>query len=193
MNSFHADRELYEAGWQNSEQLLCILREIEANASQGKMMALTGGVCSGKTTTLSYLRKTLAEKGEVGVAQSLSIDKEHLSLATLMLELFYDLAMEKGVVVPNKLGKRELALRELIKARGKPVILFIDDAHDLPKKTLADLAQFMERIRSAGCILSVVLAGKPGLQDHLGDQAMLFPLENTYDVIHKTLPEIKAG
>jgi len=58
------------------------------------------------------------------------LEKSQISLATLIMALFYDLATEKDFKIPTQPERRERALRDLIKKRQKPIALFIDDAHD---------------------------------------------------------------
>lgn len=145
-------------------------------------------VACGKATTLHCLEEKLAETGDVLVAKSLSVDKERVSLVTLLLALFYDLATEKDFVIPNKPKKRERALRELIRKKKKPVVLFIDEAHDLQSKMLIGLKHLMEMVRDGGGTLSVVLAGHPKLRNELlhptmeeiGKRATLFSLDNVH-------------
>ena len=79
---------------------------------------------SAKQAALSQDREILASK-------SLSLEKSQISLATLIMALFYDLATEKDFKIPTQPERRERALRDLIKKRQKPIALFIDDAHDL--------------------------------------------------------------
>jgi type II secretory pathway predicted ATPase ExeA len=62
------------------------------------------------------------------------VEKGQISLATLIMALFYDLATD--FKIPTQPERRERALRGLIRKRQKPIALFIDDAHDLHSKTL---------------------------------------------------------
>lgn len=50
---------------------------------------------------------------------------------------------------------------------GKPVALFVDEAHDLHGKTLNGLKRLMEVIERGGGILSVVMVGHPKLRNDL--------------------------
>jgi ATP/maltotriose-dependent transcriptional regulator MalT len=45
----------------------------------------------------------------------------------------------------ERLRSRERAVRDLIKKRQKPIALFIDDAHDVPTKTLTELKRLLHR------------------------------------------------
>ena len=169
---YHIVREFRNARFYESDEYRQILREIETAVQHGRFIVLSGIVGCGKTTTLHRLQEKLAESGDVLVAKSLSVDKAGVSLATLLLALFYDLVTEKDFVIP-KPEKRERALCELIRKRKKPVVLFIDDAHDLQRKTLADLKRFMKTVRTGGGILSVVLAGHPKIKENAGKQLQL--------------------
>jgi type II secretory pathway predicted ATPase ExeA len=99
--------------------------------------------------------------------------------------LFYDLATEKDFKIPTQPEKRERVLRDLIRKRQKPIALFIDDAHDLPAKTLVGLKRLIEVVRDGNGTLSVVLAGHPKLKNDLrrptmeeiGSRAAIFDLE----------------
>ena len=70
------------------------------------------------------------------VARSLSVDKERVTLQTLMTALFYDLSPEEEPWIPSQGERRERELRDLIRKGRKPVALFVDEAHDLHPKTL---------------------------------------------------------
>jgi len=59
-----------------------------------------------------------------------------------------------------------------VKKRKKPVVLFVDDAHDLSRNTLVALKRLIELVEGAGAKLSVVLAGHPRLRNDLRDPAM---------------------
>jgi hypothetical protein len=102
----------------------------------------------------------------------LSLEKSQISLATLIMALFYDLATEKDFKIPTQPERRERALRDLIKKRQKPIALFIDDAHDLHSKTLIGLKRLIEVIRDSGGMLSVVLAGHSKLKNDLRRSSM---------------------
>jgi len=188
MEHYNIIRDFRNAGFHESEEHRQILREIEASLHHGSFMVLSGIVGCGKTTTLNRLQEKLTEKGDVLVARSMAVDKDRVSLSTLILAMFYDLATEKDFVIPTQSERRERALRELIKKRKKPIVLFIDEAHDLQSKTLVGLKRLMEMVRQGGGILSVVLAGHPRLKNNLrrptmeeiGNRATVFSLDNVH-------------
>src|SRR4051812_10533881 len=57
-----------------------------------KRVSLVG---AGKTVLVRQLQEELAREGKVLVAKSLSVDKERVTLQTLMTALFYDLSPEE--------------------------------------------------------------------------------------------------
>ena len=61
-----------------------------------------------------------------------------------MMALFFDLATEKDFRVLTHPEKRERSLLALIRKSGKTIILFVDEAHDLPGKTLIELKRLPE-------------------------------------------------
>jgi type II secretory pathway predicted ATPase ExeA len=188
MEHYGIVREFSNAGFHETEQHRLLLRDITAAIRHGKFVALSGVIGCGKTTMLNHLQTQLAETGDILVAKSHSVDKERVTLSTLMLALFYDLSTERDFVIPTKAEKRERALRDLIRKRKKPVVLFIDEAHDLPRKTLVDLKRLMEMVRDGDGILSIVLAGHPRLKNDLrrptmeeiGNRATVFSMDKVH-------------
>ncbi len=170
----------YETG--QSQQ---IVKELSHEIRSGKLVILSGVVGSAKTTMLRRIQETLAQDKEILVSKSLSVEKSQLSLPVLINALFYDLATEKDFKMPTQPEKRERVLRDLIRKRGKPIALFIDDAHDLHAKTLVRLKRLIEVVRDGNGTLSVVLAGHPKLKNDLrrptmeeiGSRAAMFDLE----------------
>ena len=178
-------REFGQAGYFETEHSAQLVSELKLEIKAGKLVALSGIVGCGKTTMLRRIQEALAQDKEILVSKSLSLEKSQISLATLIMALFYDLAIEKDFKIPMQPEKRERALRDLIKKRQKPIALFIDDAHDLHSKTLIGLKRLIEVVRDGGGMLSVVLAGHPKLKNDLrrpsmgeiGSRATLFELE----------------
>ena len=177
-----------------------LFKELKIAAQSGSLVALTGIVGCGKTTTLCHLFTVLAKENKILVSKSLSVDKNRATLATLIAALFYDLATDdKEVKIPALGEKRERELRDLIKKGKKPVVLFVDEAHDLHPSTLTGLKRLIEVIDDGGGTLTVLLAGHPKLKNDLrrptmeeiGYRSVVFTLEgmvepkltrNGYDV-----------
>jgi type II secretory pathway predicted ATPase ExeA len=85
---------------------------------RGKLLALSGIVGCGKTTILRRIQEALFQDKEILASKSLSLEKSQISLATLIMALFYDLATEKEFKIPTQPERRERALRDLIKKRA---------------------------------------------------------------------------
>ena len=107
------------------------------------------------------------ERSDAALAESLSVDAARTTVPTLIAALFYDLSREKEVKIPTQGEKRERELRKLVVRSGKPVALFIDEAHDLHGRTLNGLKRLMEVVGRGGGNLSVVLIGHPKLRNDL--------------------------
>lgn len=178
-------RDLGKSGYFETVQSQQTFKELRLAIKDGKLVALSGIVGSGKSMTLLRIQDTLIQEKEILVAKSLAIEKSKITLATLMLALFLDLATDKDGRLPTQTERRERALLELIRKRHKPIALFIDEAHDLHAKTLIGLKRLIEVVRNGGGTLSVVLAGHPKLKNDLsrpsmeeiGARATVFDLE----------------
>ena len=128
------------AGFHETENHRQIGRAVRAGLGSGRLIAITGPIGVGKTVT---------------------------TVPTLIAALFYDLSPEKDLKIPTQGEKRERELRKLVLRGGKPVALFIDEAHDLHSRTLNGLKRLMEVIARGGGSLSVVLIGHPKLRNDL--------------------------
>jgi type II secretory pathway predicted ATPase ExeA len=166
-NYYGLARDFGQAGYFETEHSEQIVRELKLEIKAGKLVALSGIIGSGKSTMLRRIQEALSQDKEILASKSLSVEKGQISLATLIMALFYDLATEKDFKIPTQPERRERALRDLIRKRQKPIALFIDDAHDLHSKTLIGLKRLIEVVRDSGGTLSVVLAGHPKLKNDL--------------------------
>ena len=68
-------------------------------------MALSGIIGCGKTTMLNHLQTQLVETGDILVAKSLSVDKERVTLSTLLLTLFLRPLHGAGLCDPDPTRK----------------------------------------------------------------------------------------
>jgi type II secretory pathway predicted ATPase ExeA len=155
------------AGFFTTEHHQKVIKQMKAAIQAGRLVALSGLVGSGKTVLMWQLQEELVAEGKVLVAKSLSVDKERVTLQTLMMALFFDLSPEKEPWVPVQGERRERELRNLIRKARKPVALFVDEAHDLHPKTLRGLKRLSEVVKDASERLTVVLIGHPKLQNDL--------------------------
>jgi len=167
MGYYGITRAFCDAGYLETEHLRRVSQEIDAAIRHGGLIALYGIVGCSKTTLLTRTRQALQQAGGILVSRSLALDK--VNLKSLITALFYDLTGEDEVKIPARAQQRERRLLSLIKHRGKPVVLFVDDAHHINSQTLVQLKGLIELVRGTGEALSVVLAGHPKLKNAMDD------------------------
>ena len=185
LDHFGFARDLYGAGYYETSYHRQVLQNLRAAIHAGRLIAFTGLVGSGKTLLLRQLQDILVAEKRVTVSKSLAVDKERASLATLITALFYDLFPEKEPKIPAQSEYRERALRDLVRKSKKPVVLFVDEAHDLHHKTLRGLKRLCEVVADGGAVLSIVLAGHPKLRnallgpnmEEIGSRFAIFPFD----------------
>jgi type II secretory pathway predicted ATPase ExeA len=85
-------RDLGQSGYFETTQSQQSFKELRLAIKEGKLVALSGIVGSGKTTTPRRIQDTLIQEKEILVAKSLAIEKSKINLSTLMMALFFDLA-----------------------------------------------------------------------------------------------------
>lgn len=173
MEHFGLVKSPRQVGYFETDDHQRLLKDLKTAIYDGDLIVLTGIVGSGKTTLLWQLQEVLRRDGKVHVTESLAFDVPRVSLVTLKLAMFYDLASEKDGDLTLKPEKSERRLLDLIRQRERPVVLFVDDAHDLHAQTLRGLKQFMEKVAKRGNRLSVVLAGHPKLRNELVNRSTL--------------------
>lgn len=193
MSHYKMVREFDQADFFETDDFKHTLKEIRHHIKHGRLIALTGVIGCGKTRVLRHIHSLLSKEKDILVSQSLSVEKNRLNLGTLISALFCDLRRSKNEKIPSQPEQRERELRDLIKNKKKPVVLFVDETHDLHGKTLIALKRLIEVIQGAGGTLSIVLAGHPKLSNDLkrptmeeiGARATIFMLEG----IQKNKPE----
>jgi type II secretory pathway predicted ATPase ExeA len=167
MEHFELTVPLNQAGYYETERHKSLLKDIRGAINEGKLIAVCGLIGSGKTVTLRRLQKILEEEKKVTVSRSLAIDKQNVKLTTLLAALFYDLSTEKNVRIPTGVERREREFIDLLKKNKRPVVLFVDEAHDLNGHTLIGLKRLMELVEQGDGKLSIILAGHPKLKNDL--------------------------
>jgi type II secretory pathway predicted ATPase ExeA len=167
MQHYGLARPPIDAGFFETEHHAQVSRDIQAAITQGRLIALTAIIGSGKTILSRRLRAQLDQENKVIVSPSLSLDKAKIAMPLLIAALFYDLSTEKTVTISNNSERRERDLQELFRRAKKPVALFVDDAHDLHPKTLVALKRLIELVAEGGGQLSIVLVGHPKLKNDL--------------------------
>ena len=102
----------------------------------------------------------------------MSIEKSRITLNTLVTALFCDLSPDKRLAIPKNTELRDRALAELVRKRKKPIVLIVDEAHDLRQDTLTSLKRLIETAADGEGKLSVLLAGHPKLRRDLRSPTM---------------------
>ena len=160
-------RPLTEAGRFETDHHRQIIEEIKTVIPLGRIIVVSAMVGSGKTWLLRRLKDELDSERQIIASKSLFVEKRRLSLVMLIHSLFYDVSGDIDFSIPKQGEKRERVLRDLISAQGRPVALFVDEAHDLHPKTLVGLKRLMEIVADGGGKLSIVLIGHPKLRNDL--------------------------
>ncbi len=148
-----------------------LLQDVKQAVYEGDLVALCGVVGAGKTVTLRRLQEVLTKENRVIVSRSMAVERNRATLGTLITALFCDLSTDKGPKIPTQIELRERALRDLVRKRRKPVVLIVDEAHDLHHSTLTGLKRLIEMVADGGK-LSVLLAGWPRLRNDLRQPSM---------------------
>jgi type II secretory pathway predicted ATPase ExeA len=162
-----------------------LLKDLKVAIHEGGMMALTGMVGRGKTVFLGRIQDQLRQEGQLEVAASLTFDVPRVNRETLKRALYDDLATDKDGDLPSKTDKSERAFMKVRRRCQTPMVLFVDDGHDVHGHTLRGLKQLSEKTRRRGARLTLVLAGHPRLnndlrrpsQEETGARATVFEFE----------------
>ncbi len=201
MEFFDLSKDLRNVGYFETEQSRQVFKDVKAVIKQGRIIVLSGMVGCGKTTTLRRIQTIIGQEREILVSRSMSVDKAHTTLNTLLLALFFDLSTDKEVKMPAQTEARERKLEEMVKKRQKPVALFVDEAHDLHGNTLIGLKRLMELFQQCDGTLSIVLAGHPKLKNDLrrptmeeiGSRAVVFMLDGIKSNVREYMEWLLEG
>lgn len=167
MDFFGLTKDFKQVGFLETSYHKRLFREVKTALGTGGLVAMSGVVGSGKTVILRELQRQLSDEGKILVSRSLMVDKDKVSLASLIAALFYDLTQKKDIKIPGQGERRERELQDLVRQRRRTVALFVDEAHDLHHKTLRGLKRLLEVVQDGGGVLSVLLAGHPKLENDL--------------------------
>lgn len=78
------------------------------------------------------------------VSKAVSIEKSRITMNTLVTALFCDLSPDKKLTIPKNTELRDRTLADLVRKRRKPIVLIVDEAHDLRQDTLTGLKRLTE-------------------------------------------------
>jgi len=164
---FGLEKEFRNAGFMETDHYHQVYNDMVSTIKDGNIVALSGIVGCGKTVTVRRIRQDLKKRNEILVSSSMSVEKQRVRLSTLIFALFSDLMTDKKKNIPSRNEDRERKLVGLIRSKNKPVVLFVDEAHDLHHITLKNLKQLQEVGQEANALLSIVLIGHPKLMVNL--------------------------
>ena len=131
MNYYGLIKDLDKSEYLETESFRQTLLNLKAAINSGGIIAVTGIVGSEKTMTLRQIQQALKDGNRFQLCQSLATDKKKVTLNTLYTALFSGLPTEKGFKIPTQPEKRERILLDLIQKVKKPIVLFIDEVHNL--------------------------------------------------------------
>jgi type II secretory pathway predicted ATPase ExeA len=172
MQHYGLKRPFKQSGYYETAHHKNLMKDVRGAVLEGRLVAICGVIGSGKTVLLRRLTKALQDDKKVIVSKSVAVDKHSVKLATLIEALYYDLSPDKQVQIPKKIERRDRQLQELIVKGKKPIVMLVDEAHDLNGHTLTGLKRLMELAEDVGGLLSVVLAGHPKLRNDLRKDTM---------------------
>lgn len=116
------------------------LLKIEQGCQSGGLI-----VIAGDRELCCRTQERLEKSGEYAVCQSLAIEKHKVKLRTLMMAVCYDLAGDwRAVKEPRSFEQLAAMFRQALEAAGKPVVLLVVHAQDLPKRTRAEIGTLFQ-------------------------------------------------
>jgi len=185
MEYYQLTRALRGAGYYETAHHRQLLRDVKQAVYDGSLVALTGVVGAGKTTTLRRLHETLTKENRVILSRSIAVEKARVTIGTLITALYCDLTTEKELKIPKVSELRDREVLAMALKRRKPVVLIVEEAHELHHFTLAGLKRLTETFQDGGAKLCVLLVGWPKLRNDLrnpsleeiGSRTAVFSLE----------------
>ena len=185
MDYYGLTRTLRTAGYYETAHHTQLLRDIRQAIYNGSLVALTGVVGAGKTAMTRRLQEMLTGEGRVIVSRSVAVEKARVTIGTLVTALYCDLTTEKELKIPKVGELRDREVLAMALKRKKPVVLIVEDAHELHHFTLTGLKRLTETFEEGGAKLCVLLIGWPKLRNDLrnpsleeiGSRTTIFALE----------------
>ncbi|MDA8085524.1 MAG: AAA family ATPase [Nitrospiraceae bacterium] len=149
----------------HNEALASIIYGVEQRKG---FIAITGEVGVGKTTIIrSYLEKIDKER-----LKTIYIFNPDLSFAGLLKTIFSELAIDAGTEDPLEMLNRLYAILIDEYKNGRNVALVIDEAQNMPVKTLENLRILSNLETSRDKLIQIVLVGQPELAEMLGKKEL---------------------
>jgi general secretion pathway protein A len=130
-------------------------------------VVITGEVGSGKTTLINYLLRQIPNEVKVGIINNTFIQPEDLlKMMCQEYEILLDSA-DKTVLLTRLYGY----LLERY-AKKERVILIIDEAQNLPEKTLEEMRMLSNLESEKHHLIQMILVGQPQLKDKLKKKSL---------------------
>lgn len=160
---------------------------------------VTGEPGTGKTTVLNVFKEGWKDKAEIAL-----IVTPRLSPEEFLLSLLEDLNIKLMLTSKNAILK---AFRDFLVEKslaGKPVIIIVDEAQNLPDETLEELRLLSNLENDKEKLLQIILIAQPELEKRLKDKlkqlnqritvrARLSPLSSNETIEYINYRLIKAG
>jgi type II secretory pathway predicted ATPase ExeA len=167
MEHWGLSKSLHMVAYYDSEYPQHVFQDLPAALHDGGSVAVTGVGGSGKTVLLARRQQPLREESQIDVCESLVFDGQRVTLHTLTLALYDDLATDKDGDITGKPEKSERALMKVMQRCPTPLCLFMDDAPDVHGQTRRGLTQLIDKTGRRGSRLTLVLAGHRRLKNDL--------------------------
>jgi len=149
---------------------------------------LSGGPGLGKTQLRTVLHRSLDASRHLGV----SIESSLLDFDQLLLEIISQISGERAYSADfpdrySRLAEFKLLLTEQVVQSGRHLVLFLDEAQDLEKRTLDQLRSLSNICAEQSNLMTIVLIGDtrlestlrglPALGQRIAVRAKLLPLD----------------
>ncbi|HZC00375.1 MAG TPA: AAA family ATPase, partial [Gammaproteobacteria bacterium] len=141
LKTYKLSSDFSQVGFYESRELGRVAENLKELIRLGRFMALTGPIGVGKTTLIQRLKADLHKSKTVLVSESQTLEKEKVTLTTVVNALFMDF----GEKPDRDRESRDRKLLQLIEKCPRQVVFFIDDAHKLPPPTLTGLKTLVEK------------------------------------------------
>src|SRR4030042_3790650 len=131
-------------------------------------IAVTGDVGVGKTTILRYYLETVDRR----LLKIIYLFNANVSFPGLLKTIYKELGLESGTDDMGGVGNHlhEILIEEYKQGRG--VVLIIDEAQNMPVKTLENLRMLSNLETSTDKLIQIVLVGQPELEQKLNLKAL---------------------
>jgi len=140
-----------------------VLTHLEYAIQESKgFVVVTGEVGCGKTTLINYLLRKIPQSIHVGIINNTLVQFQEL-LRMICLEFELDIANAEKAVLLTRLYSYLLDKY----SKRERVILIIDEAQNLPEKTLEEIRMLSNLEAEKHHLLQMILVGQPQLREKL--------------------------